>query len=283
MLLQQLQEITIEEQNTHHWDWKLWIWALLCTAGILLTVPIARNIQKFIYSSIGKVHITYAILFLIFSAFLALLCFLIFKMKTRYLAQYLWLFATCGIYGYFTLRLRKYPEEAAHFIEYGLLSFFIFKALAHRIKDWTVYVSTILCVTVVGIVDEFIQWMLPSRIWDYKDIGLNTLSAGLFILLIWKVIRPGKICRPVQRISVKMLSGIIILTVILLGLCLSNTPEIVSLYTAHFSALQWLQTEEVMTGNGTVQISLRGMWLLIASLLVLVRTVRKRWERRLEN
>lgn len=273
----------IEERNARHWNWKLWLWAFLCIAGILFIAPEARSIQVFVYDSIGKMYITYAILFLIISGFLALLSILIFRLKTRNISPYIWLFLGCGIYIYFTLRLKKTPEEAAHFIEYGLLTFFVFKALSHRIRDRTVFITTVLLVTCVGIVDEFIQWLLPSRVWDYKDIGLNALSAGVFVLLVWKAIRPEIIRRPVRKVSFRTLSGIITLTVILLGLCLSNTPEVVTMYTSKFNNLLWLQTEETMTKSGMVPLSLKSMWLFIAALLVLLWALGKRFEKKLEN
>jgi hypothetical protein len=273
----------IEERNAQHWNWKLWLWAFLCTAGILCITPEARSIQIFVYDSIGKMYITYAILSLLISGFLALLFILIFRLKTRNIGPYIWLSLGCGISIYFTLRLKKTPEEAAHLIEYALLSFFIFRALSHRIRDRTVYITTVLFTACTGITDEFIQWLLPSRVWDYGDIGLNTLSSGILVLVIWKAVRPGMINQPVRKVSLRTLSGIITVTVILFGLCLSNTPEAVTMYTAKFNSLLWLRTEETMTGSGAVPISLRSMWLLIVSLLVLVRVLGRQWEKRLEN
>jgi hypothetical protein len=273
----------IEERDTQHWNWKLWLWAFLCAAGIFFIAPEARTIQIFIYTSIGKTYITCGILFLIISGFLALLSFLIFKCKTRTVGPYAWLFLGCGLYAYFTFRLGKHPEEAAHFVEYALLAFFFFRALSHRIRDRTVYITTVLFTACTGIIDEFIQWLLPSRVWDYGDIGLNTLSSGIFVLILWKAVRPGMINQPLRKVSLRTLSGIITVTVILLGLCLSNTPEVVTMYTAKFSGLLWLRAEETMTGSGAVPLGLMSMWLLIVSLLVLVRVLGKQWEKRLEN
>jgi VanZ family protein len=273
----------IEERNSQQWDWKLWFQAFLCIAAILCTVPAARSIQKFVYTSIGRSYITYAILFLIVSGLIALFSVLVFKLKTKNISQYIWLFLISGIYVYFTLRLSPIPEEAAHFVEYGLLTFFVFRALSHRIRDKSVYVTTILFVTFAGITDEFLQWLLPSRIWDYRDIGFNVVAAALFILIVWKAIRPKEIGQPLQKISLRLLSGIITMNLVFLGFCLSNTPDIVALYTARFNGLSWLQHEEAMTRSGVVPVSPGTLWLIIAAILVFLWTLVRRWERKLEH
>jgi len=215
------------------------------------------------------------VLFVIISGLTASLYFLIFRLKVKNFTQYFWLIASGGLYVYFTLQLKEHPEEAIHFLEYGLLSFFIFKALSHRIRDWTIYIITILFVSLVGITDEFIQWLLPSRVWDYRDAGINALAAGIFMLLVWQGIKPKIISSPVQKISLKMLCGIISLNLLFLGLCLSNTPETVNNYTSIFESLSWLRDEEPMTEFKSITVSLTTVWLTVSSLLIIVWTVGK--------
>lgn len=214
---------------------------------------------------------------------IASLYFLIFRLKVKNFSQYFWLIASSGLYVYFTLQLKEHPEEAVHFLEYGLLSFFIFRALSQRIRDWTIYIITILFVSLVGITDEFIQWLLPSRFWSYKDVGINALAAGIFMLVIWQGIKPKIISSPVQKISLKMLCGIISLNLLFLGLCLSNTPETVNNYTSIFESLSWLQNEEPMTDFESITVSLTTVWLTVSSLLIIVWTVGKTWTGKLDS
>jgi VanZ family protein len=261
---------------------RLWLWALICAIGIFITVPIARSLQKFVYDSVGKEFFTYTVLFVIISVLTASLYFLIFRLKVKNFSQYFWLIASGGLYVYFTLQLKEHPEEAVHFLEYGLLSFFIFKALSHRIRDWTIYIITIFFVSIVGITDEFIQWLLPSRFWGYKDVGIDALAAGIFMLVIWQGIKPKTISSPVQKISLKMLCRIISLNLLLLGLCLSNTPETVNSYTSIFTSLSWLRNEEPMTEFESITVSLTTIWLIIASLLITVWIVSRKWVGKLD-
>ncbi len=232
------------------WNPKSWLWVLLYGAGIILIAPAARSIQIYISNTIGREFFTYAVLASISIGSAALLYYFIFKLKIKLISQYIWIFVCTGLYVYSSLQLRGNPEEAVHFIEYGVLAYFIFKALSHRIQDWSIYITTILLVACFGTADEFVQWLLPSRVWDYRDITFNFLAGGYLVITIWKGIRPEMIGKPIKKISVKILAGVMSFELIVLGFCLSNTPELVNQYTEVFKEIVWLQKEEPMTEFG---------------------------------
>jgi hypothetical protein len=102
----------------------------------------------------------------------------------------------------------------------------------------------------IGTLDEFFQWIIPKRYWGLNDVGLNGLAGGIFLLAIWKGIRPQAIDKPVQPLSVKILVGMITVNLLFLGLCLSNTPGAVQHYSTMFKGLSWLQDEEPMSEFG---------------------------------
>lgn len=224
-----------------------WLWVALCTAFILATVPLARSMQKLVYATVGKEVFTYTVFFIVCLCLAATLYFLIFKYRVKSVSQYAWLFICAGIYIYFIFQLTKYPEEAVHFVEYGVLAYFFFRALSYKVNDWTIYITVILSVTLVGTFDEFVQWLVPQRHWDYRDIGFNTFSGAIFVLVVWKGIRPKIICGPVKKYSIRILAGILTANLIFFGLCLANTPDMVKRYTSVFEGLSWLRDEEPMT------------------------------------
>lgn len=155
-----------------------------------------------------------------------------------------------GLYIYFTLKLWKIPEEAVHFLEYGLLGFFLFRALSHNVKDKSIYFTATLFALLIGTFDEILQWITPQRYWDFRDVGLNALSGGLFQLAIWKVIRPKIISGKFNTKSLKIFTSIFISCLIILGLCVSNTPNRVYHYTKQIPWLSFLQKEEPMSEFG---------------------------------
>lgn len=232
--------------------WKLidWLWVLLCSAGIFITVPFTRDLQIFVYNTAGKELFTYIVVSVVCIGLAVLLYYFIFRLKVKKVSQYIWLFFCAGLYLYFTLKLKKHPEEAVHFLEYGLLSYLFFRALSQKIQDRTVYLTASLFVLLVGMLDESLQWVIPRRVWSYKDIGLNLLAGGIFLIGISKGIEPEMICKSVRKKSVTILSVILTVNFLLLGLCLSNTPPSVNRYAGAVKALSWLQNEEPMTEYG---------------------------------
>ncbi|MEN8263090.1 MAG: VanZ family protein [Nitrospirota bacterium] len=235
------------DKNINSREWKSWLCVFLCTIGIYSTIPLARGFQKFVYSTVGKEFFTYAAFFVVFAVLITLLYFFLFKLKIKYLSQYIWLFLCTGACLYLTVQLRKHPEETIHLLEYGFLSILIFKALSHRIRDWSIYISVTFLVLFLGTVDEFIQWMMPQRYWGLEDVKINTLAAIIFQVAIWKGIKPKIISGPVKKASVMVLLGAITLNMIFLGFCLSNTPDAIKSYTSISTKLSWLRNEEPMT------------------------------------
>ncbi len=213
-------------------------------------MPLARSIQSLVSNTVGREFFTYLVLSTVGLGSAALLYNFVYTLTIRKISQYVWIFICAGLYVYFTLHLKANPEESVHFVEYGILSYFIFTALSHKVRDSTIYIITPLLVLFIGTADEFIQWMIPQRIWDYRDIGLNLLASVFLMIVIWKGIKPKIISGPVKKTSVQVLVGIITIELIISGLCLSNTPGNVSYYTQIFNKTAWLQNEEPMTDFG---------------------------------
>jgi len=227
-----------------------WLWVVLCSIAIFLTIPVGRSIQVFVYKNFGRSLFGYSVLVSISIGFGILLYYLIFRLKIREPSNYIWLFVITVLYVFFTLKLWKIPEEAIHFLEYGLLGFFLFKALSLHIKDKSIYITATLFALFIGTIDEIIQWIIPRRYWDFRDAGLNGLSGLLFQLAIWKIVKPKIISEKINLKSFKKLSLIFAACLILLGLCASNTPERVAAYTTKIPFLAFLQKEETMSEFG---------------------------------
>jgi len=227
-----------------------WLWVILCSISIFLTVPVARKIQKFVYNNWGSEVFGYLVLGVLAIGSFGLLYSLIFKLKIRSLSRYIWLFIIAGLYIYFTLKLWKIPEEAVHFVEYGLLGFFLFKALSHHVRDKSIYITATFFALLIGTFDETLQWITPQRYWDFRDAGLNALSGGLFQLAVCKVVVPKIISEKINTKSFRIFTSVFASCLIILGLCVSNTPDRVYRYTKKIPLLSFLQKEEAMSEFG---------------------------------
>ncbi len=86
------------------------------------------------------------------------------------------------IYGFVTI---PYPEEKIHFIEYGVLAFLSYKAIHLDLQKPLAYGAAFLLTSVLGWVDEGIQYLLPNRYYQIEDVILNCISGILGLLLVF--------------------------------------------------------------------------------------------------
>jgi len=223
-----------------------WLWVALCAAAIFLVVPTARAIQKFVGEHWGRAFFGYLVVVVVAAVFLGIIYLLIFRLKIRAVSNYIWLAACAAFYLYFTLKLWRNPEEAVHFLEYGLLGFFLFRAWRLSVPDKAVYLASFLIGTLVGTFDEIFQWFMPGRYWDIRDVGLNALALGLFQVALWQGVRPKLASPRIAAKSVRKVSFLLAANLLLLGLCMSNTPDRTGALASRFPALAFLEKEEPM-------------------------------------
>ena len=73
------------------------------------------------------------------------------------------------------------PTERSHLIEYGVVALFIHEALTERgARGRRVPAPALLAVLatgLIGVLDEYIQLLLPSRVFDPVDMLFNVLAA----------------------------------------------------------------------------------------------------------
>ena len=75
-------------------------------------------------------------------------------------------------------------DKKMHLIEYGLLTYLLFDMLRSRFKAVSVYSLSLLIVTLVGVLDEILQYFAPGRSFDLGDISTNITAAVIMLVLI---------------------------------------------------------------------------------------------------
>ncbi len=154
------------------------------TSLIYLTIPFARDIQGFLRDlKILRVGV-YCAVFLFISA----VAFFV----IRYIGYSLFNVVILTIFiAIYLLIVKQYSimVERIHFIEYGLLAFLVYHSLKTTVSGFAVYPVSLLIVTVVGWGDELIQYFLPGRVYDNRDVFLNALSGALILILLYIIDR----------------------------------------------------------------------------------------------
>lgn len=224
---------------------RAWLEVGVCAASIFAIVPLARAIQTFADRNFGRAFFVYAAAAAVVAALGASIYVLAVRLKVRRVSQILWLVSSAALFLGIAWGKRVSPAEAAHILDYGLLSFLLFRAWRFSLADPSVYFASFFSGTLVGILDEIVQWVTPGRYWGIEDVALNALVVGLLQIALWKGFRP-KLASPVTHRSRRIVSGLAASVLILLGLCLSATPERVSRLSARFPLLAPLEKQEPM-------------------------------------
>jgi len=115
------------------------IWSLL----IFVTVPAARTIQAYVSEHWGRDFFLYGVVIIIVLLFIISLQMLTTR-RTATVMNHVWLVSIATIFIAYTIQLRGNPEEAVHFVQYGVLGILVFRALTHRIYDYGIYLVALL-------------------------------------------------------------------------------------------------------------------------------------------
>lgn len=160
---------------------RAWLQVIILIILIFSTLSIVRPIVNFLKKT-GTLDVVVwgsLILFVLF------LIYFIYLLRMRNAFRYAFLVVLMISYGLSLKYLVVAPEERIHFIEYGLLALFFYRAFSFDIKKkWINYVLTLSTVSLVGYLDEVVQYILPSRVYDIRDVGLNSLSGFLMLVFI---------------------------------------------------------------------------------------------------
>lgn len=134
--------------------------------------------------------------------------------------------------------------EAIHFVEYAALGVLLFRAWRRHGQDPLVYPLALASLGLVAWADEFLQWLMPGRFWDFRDIRLNVLAGIVGLLFVAGVATPGTIRLPLARSSIRRLCAAVGALLALLLLAVSATPARVDFAAARVPGLAFLRNNE---------------------------------------
>ena len=187
------------------------------------TVPFVRAVREAFISRWPAALIAYAVIAFVLGSIVASIVILRRRQPPIGSADLLWLIGVAAVVAIWTYNLMGQPEEAVHFLEYGVLGVLLYRVFDDRVPDPTVYVAATLAGLLVGTVDETIQWLVPGRFWDLRDIILNTGAVALVQIVIWRLFkRPS---RTVSRSSLRLVCRLAAAQVFLFTLCMAATPQ----------------------------------------------------------
>ena len=158
---------------------RLWIWTAVVVAAIYSTLGLARTLVDHLGSDFVSVW-----LFLL-GCLLVLLTVVTQGLKVRPGgAEVAVALGVAAAYLLILVRM-SVPTERSHLVEYGVVAVFIHEALTERAGQGrrvpVPALLAILAASLVGVIDEGIQKLVPSRVFDPVDILFNVLAAVMAV------------------------------------------------------------------------------------------------------
>jgi hypothetical protein len=154
---------------------RLWtfIWAYVLL--IYLTLPLMRSVLNALRGAVGQENLSTALNVTLVLAGLALIA-----LGVRHGWKTL-LHVTVPLAIILAVAYHLHiPEERVHFLQYGLLGLLVLKT--SRVRSWLQLLAVAAFVIAVGAIDEAIQWLLPNRVGDLRDVAMNTLAG---VMGVW--------------------------------------------------------------------------------------------------
>ena len=161
---------------------RLWIWALVVLIGIYASLGFAPAVAGFLRDR-GLLEGTF-----IFALLLATIAVIALGLSTK--ARPIEIAVAIGIASVYLMVLTRValPEERTHLFEYGVLGALIYLALLERRSQGRrVPVPALLAMgltAALGLLDESIQYLIPSRFYDIQDVGFNALAGFMAVLAV---------------------------------------------------------------------------------------------------
>jgi VanZ family protein len=103
--------------------------------------------------------------------------------------------------------------ERIHVLEYGLLALLFYRALS-PLGDLRALAYPVLATALAGIADEWVQWLVPTRVGDVRDVALNA-GAGLAGLIFALSLSPPaasarRLSRPALARTLGVLAAVVL-------------------------------------------------------------------------
>ena len=107
--------------------------------------------------------------------------------------------------------------ERFHFVEYGVLTWLFYRAW-HGRADFTALVFPVLAGSMVGTLDEALQWFIPARVGELHDVLLNGAAIACGLVFSLGLAPPTKATAVPDRSGRRALAAFAALAIVTLAL-----------------------------------------------------------------
>jgi hypothetical protein len=163
-----------------------WLWiAIAVSALLVLGAPFVGQATAML-RDVARGNYATVLASIVLGAGGAAIAIALVRIRERRIERYGWLAAAVGIaVGYALVSRSGVPDvdaaERFHFIEYGLVAVLFYKAWRPS-NDASVVVLPLLAGFIVGSLEEWLQWFVPGRVGEARDVLLNLVAVGCGVM-----------------------------------------------------------------------------------------------------
>ena len=198
--------------------------ALSVSAGVVLTSPFVADLRDALRRAAGTSYGTVLNLLVLGAVGVAIAAAAV-RIRNRRAERYAAIAAACAA-GVAYVWVNALPGiERFHFVEYGIVTVLFYRAVRPYVArltggttaDPSILIAPALAALIVATADEWVQWLVPRRYGEVRDLALNAaaIGCGLLFSLGWGP-PPGWRLRPTPR-SLALMAALGAAAVVVLG------------------------------------------------------------------
>lgn len=162
---------------------QLWVPAVLWLLFVYGTLGLARPVSEYL---MARTPFSFLVNFGLIAGLVTGLAVVFRRLEGRRPRNIIVGISVLVVYG-FLLHWLSIPAERIHLAQYGILVWLIWRAVKDQPGGGAAYVLAWGLASLAGWGDEIIQHFLPERYFQWSDVGLNAVSAGLGLILVWSL------------------------------------------------------------------------------------------------
>ncbi len=188
--------------------------AIVVSAAVVAAAPFIGQLRATLRAAAGD-DFAAVMAVVVFGAAGVAIVFAVTRIRDRRPHRYGALVAAAAVgIGYAVAARTGNPEvdavERFHFIEYGLITALFYRAWRPA-GDGSLLVMPVLAGLIVGTLEEWLQWFIPVRVGEMRDVLLNGFAIGCGLLFSLGLDPPARVTRallPQSRRQVAVLSAV---------------------------------------------------------------------------
>lgn len=161
---------------------RAWLYVVIMMVLILISLPLTPVLWRAGTQTFGPAfnligYLTFIVIAIGFGIFL---------LRLRRKSGIVHVIQFCGltlVYLYLLKYQCRFPAERLHLLEYGLLASLSYRAFRFSHRRTNAYVLGFVLSSAFGFADEAVQFLLPNRVFEFRDVLTNVLASVLGLVV----------------------------------------------------------------------------------------------------